>query len=249
MFRLKCVILLCGLIFSCARKNSSATQNAGEIAVSDSKKGGDILLPTQMWHQTDKCVCVVFGYGYNDETFTTEMKSMLFEKFGDVSDGGYILSYVFPDDFKRGSKTFITNLEWHLEGKNLCGIIFIGAPENTHTAIARMQDKNGGSLPYPVFSFFSQDDVLGMEDSADFVLDKAQKAAIDGIVVEEEQSFVGEVPEMLEKAVQYILWSDGPFEKNQQLIDFVRMIAGDFKIQHYFDPETNLPAINHFVIE
>ena len=90
MFRLKCVILLCGLIFSCARKNSSATQNAGEIAVSDSKKGGDILLPTQMWHQTDKCDCVVFGYGYNDEAFTTEMKSMLFEKFGDVSDGGYI---------------------------------------------------------------------------------------------------------------------------------------------------------------
>ena len=246
---LKFLVLLCASIFSCVGKGTPVVQEAGLVTVSDSKHGDDISLPTQMWHQTDKCVCIVFGYGYNDDVFTTEMKSVLFEKFGDSADGGCILSYTFPDDFKRGTKTFITNLEGHLEGKNICGIIFIGAPENTHAAIARMQDKNGGSLPYPVFSFFSQDDVLGMEDSADFVLDKAQKAAIDGIVVEEEQSFVSEVPEMLEKAVRYMLWSDGPFEKNKELIDFVKMIASGFAIQHYFDPETNLPAINHFVIE
>ena len=95
---------------------------------------------------------------------------------------------------RRGEKTYITNIENELSDKNVKGIILLGAPENTHKAIARMQDSWGGALPYPVFSFFSQDDIIAMEDSADFVLDKAQKAEINGILEEEEQTYIKEIP-------------------------------------------------------
>lgn len=236
------------LFFSCGKQERAA--DGGTILIADSPNGShELELPPQMWHQTDSCIFILFGYGYNDKDFVAGMTRALFQKFGAYSEGGWIFPLVFPDDFKRGSKTYITNIESELSDKNVKGIILLGAPENTHKAIARMQDAWGGTLPYPVFSFFSQDDVIAMEDAADFVLDKAQKAEINGILEEEMQTYIEEIPEILIKSVQYQILTDSPFVKNAALFYFVKTLAQNLKIKRYSDPETNLTAINHFVIE
>lgn len=236
------------ICFSCGKQ--TLTADGGTVLITDAANGSqEIALPPQMWHQTDGCIFVLFGYGYNDEAFVSSMTHILFQKFGAYSEGGWIFPLVFPDDFKRGSKTYITNIESELSDKNVKGIILLGAPENTHKAIARMHDSWGGALPYPVFSFFSQDDVIAMEDSADFVLDKAQKAEINGILEEEMQTYIEEIPEILVKSVRCQILTDSPFAKNAALFDFVRTLTQNLKIKRYSDPETNLTAINHFIIE
>lgn len=252
---MKKIILFCLfsiLLVSCVQKKDIGTETdeISKVVLSNANLNiCDIEKPTQSWHQTDECICVLFGYGYNDADFVKKMTDMLFEQFGSYEDGGYIFPLVFPDDFKGGSKTYITNLENELSDKNVKGIILLGCPENTHKAIARLQDKWGGALPYPVFSFFPQDDVIAMEDSADFVLDKAQKIDLDGIAKnEEEQDFFEEVPTLLLKSVRYQIDSESPFAKDANLLNFVKMLDKDLTIERYADPDTNLLAINHFLI-
>lgn len=244
------LIIVSLFIESCSKKTEQIYSTSNVISISESNIApSELSEPTQTWHQTDECICVLFGYGYNEKNFVETMTKRLYQRFGDYNNGGHILALTFPDDFKKGSKTYITNLESELDEKNVKGIILLGAPENTYKAIARMQDKYDGNLPYPVFSFFSQDDVVAMEDSSDFVLDKAQKAEINGILPEEEQTYVQEIPSILIKAVKYALLSESAFEKNAKLMDFVKMITGNIHIERYNDPETNLTSINHFVIE
>lgn len=205
--------------------------------------------PTQTWHETNRKICVLYGYGYNSEEFIQETNGRLYKNFGSAENGGLIYSLVFPDDFKRGSRTYITNLTELLNGKEIQGIVLLGAPEGTHVAIARMQDSWGGNLPYPVFTLFPQDDVLGIEDSSDFVLDKAQKAEINGILAEEEQTYVQEIPEILENCVKIISYSDSSFEKNAGLFEIVKNICGKLNVTRYSDTDTGLISINHFVLE
>lgn len=210
----------------------------------------DLKLETQTWHNSPECICVLYGYGYNEETFVSKMNETLYSKYGAYDDGGEIFSVVFPDDFKRGSKYYVSTLYDYLSDKNLLGLVILGAPEGTCTVLGRLQDNFNGKLPYPVFSLFSQDDVLGMEYSSDFVLDKAQKAEINGMVKNEEtEDFVQEVPEILMASVACIKNSDAPFEKNSKLFEVVKKITGKLKTGRYYDPETNLPSINHFVLE
>lgn len=240
--------LFCG----CSEKASEISDADTLVNLYEADEDGlDLALETQLWHDSPECICVLYGYGYNDEEFVSKMNEMLYKKYGSAEDGGFIFSVVFPDDFKRGSKYYITSLYDYLSDKNIKGIVILGAPEGTCTAIGRLQDSFDGVLPYPVFSLFSQDDVLGMEYSADFVLDKAQKAEINGIIrnEEEEAAFVKDVPEILLASVLCLRNSDGPYEKNSKLFDVVKKITGKAKTGRYYDPETNLPSINHFVLE
>ena len=244
------LILLFSLLFFSCQKEISPVEYDGEIILEDADSLSLLLeKPTQTWHTTNKKICILYGYGYNDADFVQQMNEKLSEVFGLSEDGGMILSYVFPDDFKRGSRVYITSLQDLLSDTDLQGIILLGAPEGTHVAIARMQDSWGGSLPFPVFALFPQDDVLGIEDSADFVLDKAQKAQINGIITEEEQSYVGQIPSILINCASYISWTDSPFEKNAKLYEIVKKTCKDLKIERYSDPDTGLISINHFVLE
>ena len=203
----------------------------------------------QLWHATNKKICVLYGYDYNSPEFIKETNKMLFEKYGSAEDDGLILPVVFPDDLKKGTKVYITNLTYLLEDVELQGIILLGAPEGTHYAIARLQDSWGGTLPYPVFSLFPQDDILGIEDSSDFVLDKAQKADINGLINEEEQSEIKEIPLIIDNCVRFISYSDSAFEKNSKLYEVVKKVCKDLKVERYSDPDTGLISINHFVLE
>ena len=236
--------LLCAEFYSCTKKYPHTAENTCY------SERADVESAVQLWHPSTERICILFGYGYNDADFTAKMTAELEARYGSSADGGLILPLVFPDDFKKGGRTYASELVSMLDGENICGIILLGAPDGTHKAVARLQDSFGGTLPYPVFSFFSQDDVLAMEDSSDILIDKAQKAKIDGMVDnEDELTFVEEVPQILRTAVRIITLSDSPFEKNAALLETAKLLACGTKLERYVDSDTGLVSVNHFVLE
>ena len=210
----------------------------------------ELELPTQTWHKSNKNIVVFFGYGYNDTEFVEKTKNQLFQKYGNENEDGNLIALVFPDDFKHGSRTYTTNLANILDDKDVSGLVILGAPEGTYRAITRIQDEYDGKLPFPVISLFSQDDILGTEYTSDIVLDKKQKAQLNGILeAESEQEFSEEASSIIEKAVFLAEIADAPFEKDAKLFNIAKMIAGDTKISRYVDSETGLIPINHFVLD
>ena len=196
-----------------------------------------------------KHVFVLLGYGYNDEAFVEKTKTDLDEKFGLLTEesDGLVKLAVFPNDFMRGSTARISMLYAMLEEESLAGIVILGAPEATHASLTRLQDKNNGSLPYPVFSLFPQDDMLGSEATADFVLDYAQKAEL--LASEEvEHTPDFDADTLLENSIQTMLNPREPIPAVENLQPFVQKIVGvDRSISRYIDTESGLQAQNHFI--
>ena len=250
---LVCIFILTASIFisSCSKKTETAFSTSSLVTLYDAEEDSkELSLPSQLWHKSNDCIAVVFGYGYNDSDFVTETKERLFARYGNYNENGRLLPLVFPEDFKRGSRTYITDLAHILEDKEVSALVILGAPEGTYAAIARLQDSYDGTLPFPVISLFSQDDVLGMEYSADFILDKRQKAQLNGIIeAQSDQEFVEEIPELLDRSVYLADISEEPFKKDEKLFDIVKMITGKAKISRYSDTETGLISINHFLLD
>jgi hypothetical protein len=242
----------CCMFLSCAGKNTaSGDENSHSVLTvkSAGEDSADLKIPTQTWHVSNDRICILFGYGYNDEAFVKSMTKELYKKYGAAENGGLILPLVFPSDFKHGTKSIAAELPLYLDGSEVRGLILFGAPENTNFGVAHLLDSYDGQPVFPVFSFFPQDDVLGMEGTADFVLDKAQEADIDGVVENEsEQSFVKEVPDIIRKSVEYILALDAPLAKDKNLYVHLKNITGSIKINRYVDPESGLQSVNHFVM-
>lgn len=235
---------------SCGKNNNITISGSNLVSVTDTEESAEIFKPTQLWHKSNSHVVVLFGYGYNDENFVEATKSKLEEKYGSSENDGRLISLVFPEDFKHGSRTYITDLANILSNKEVSALVILGAPEGTYKAIARMQDSYDGTLPFPVISLFSQDEVLGMEYSSDFILDKTQKAQLDGTMENEsDQAFVKDVPALLERALYLADISESPFAKDAKLIEIVKMVTGKLMVSRYSDPETGLISINHFVLE
>ncbi|MGI5092678.1 hypothetical protein [Treponema socranskii] len=245
-------IALCCLLLSCSGQTKSASEITEERALPVSAAGKDaesLKLSTQLWHFSDEAVCILFGYGYNDAAFVASMTEALSAKYGVASDGGLVLPIVFPDDFKKGSRSVAAELPLLVGEKKLRGLILLGAPENTHFGVAHLQDRYDGVFPFPVFSFFSQDDVSGTEGTADIVLDKVQEAGIDGIIKNEsEQTFVKEVPDFVRRSVEFMLAVDGRLAKNSDLLTYLKKIVGNAKLRRYVDPESGLQSVNHFIL-
>jgi hypothetical protein len=243
---------MCFLFLSCRKRNSAAGASGVSVVVTvkpAEQDAEDLKLPVQTWHVSDDCICILFGYGYNDPNFVRGMTDELYKKYGAAENGGLILPLVFPDSFKHGTKSIAAELPLFMADKNVRGVILLGAPENTNYGIAHLQDNYDDIPSFPVFSFFSQDDVSGMEATADFVLDKAQEADIDGAVKDEsEQLFVKDAPDMIRKSVKYIMALDAPLPKDKDLLTHLKNIAGKVSISRYVDPDTGLLSVNHFVM-
>ncbi|MCK9169865.1 MAG: hypothetical protein M0P01_05570 [Treponema sp.] len=243
---------VCSLFLSCGRQKTEI--HSSDVPVSLSVKPADqdaaeLKLQTQTWHVSDDCICILFGYGYNDADFVQNMTAELYKKYGAAENGGLILPLVFPDSFKHGTKSIAAELPLYMNDKNVRGVILLGAPENTNYGIAHLQDSYNGIPSFPVFSFFSQDDVLGMEGTADFILDKAQEADIDGAVKDESQQlYIKEVPDMIRRSIKYMLALDAPLPKNKDLYTHLKSIVGKVTVSHYVDPESGLQSVNHFVM-
>lgn len=139
-----------------------------------------------------------------------------------------------------------------LEDVKIAGIITLGAPEYTNNTLAVFRENMEDGNEFPIYTLFPQDDILAIEATSDFVLDKAveQSDNVQEIKEESEQVIVDEIEDIIDNAIDYMLLFEKPLKSNSELRIHVNNIAGaNYKIKRYVDPETGLSSINHFIIE
>lgn len=249
-------IISLSLIFFIAGCKNNTVQfsdiNSIELTPSEGNLS-DLNNNSQKWHITNKRICVVFGYDFNKPEITNELLSLLQDNFGLDSDGGLIYPLIYPNDFRHGTRGYATDLlnELQAEDKDFMGVVILGAPDNTHSALARNQDKWNREVPYPVIALFPQDEVLGIESTCDIVLDKSQTANMAGEITQEEieGQLIAEAPEVLINTIKYIQNLSYSLPIDSKLQSHVLQMVKSNNIHHYTDPETGLQSINHFVLK
>lgn len=227
-------------------------QNIAQLKISDSSEVNPFGNSENCWQYTNKKIYILFGYDFNDQELVNSCTSLLEKKYGLTADGGLIQTITYPDSFKHNGKNYISDLTSMLTEADgdLLGVIILGAPDNTHIALGRLQDYWSMKVPYPVFSLFPQDESLGMESTCDLVLDKQQTADVTGSIVSEEavSQKINDFPEILFSCIDYMMILNGPLKKDGSVQAHVAQMLHGKKLQYYTDPETGLHAINHFVL-
>lgn len=253
ILRLFTVCIITSLLFcSCSKKKKVVEQDEVlQLEIHSSDKNRVVQEP-QTWHVTNKRVCVLFGYGFNNTETYTEILNSLSEKFGLAENGGLIYPLVYPESFKHGVKGYVNDFALELEDSELelVGVIILGAPDRTHVSLARFQDFWKEIVPCTIVALYPQDDVLGIEATCDIVVDKAQVADMTGTIVEEagDSVDVSEVIQVLCSTVNYIQHIESSLPKDSNLQKHVQQMLKDKKLHRYFDPETGLQSVNHFVL-
>ncbi len=248
------IIIISVFLLAGCKKAKAPVVEADSIQLNVQPSNNEEILgtETQTWHVTNKRVCVIFGYDFNSEEAVEKFTELLGARYGLESEGGLIYTIVYPESFKHGAKGYASELASMLTGtdKDLAGIIILGAPENTHTAFAKLQDFWEMGVPFPIYALFPQDDVLGLEATCDFVLDKEQMTDLTGDVAPEEtvSQIILEAPEVLTDCIDYMLEMEGPFVKDSSLPKHITQMLKNKKIHHYVDPESGIQSINHFVL-
>lgn len=252
LFSILAVLLLIQ-VSGCSKRNKQTNiqENTSIFEISDSDT--DLNDPeNQLWHATNRKIYVIFGYNYNIPSFIEETTTLLSKNYGLSEDGGIIIPVVFPDGFRHKDKAVSTDLFNILDTPSVetAGIVILGAPENTHKALVKLQDQWQGEIPFPVISLFPQDDTLGIEDTSTIVIDKLQKAEMDSsMITESEQQTVSDGAELVSSVVNYILKMDNAPSKDEYLGLHAKQMLPGRSVRRYSDSETGLYSINHFVIE
>ena len=210
------------------------------------------ISPETKSYLAGKNIIVILGYGYNDDASIFRLTKSLNENFGVETEekAGLVSIFVYPSDFMVAGKERISSLVDRLEDKTPAGMVILGAPDGLHIALSKLQDKAEiGTLDYPVFTLFSQDDVLGSESTSDFVLDYAHKTnTIDGEVTDFIPDF--DADEILTNAISEMIELRGPLKADGNLLPFVQRLLGKRRsVIRYVDGETGLQSINHFIFE
>lgn len=246
------VIFAVSLAFTgCKKKQKTSDSNSVDLTLNMAEEPKLQQTP-QKWHVTNKRVCVLFGYDFNKPEIKENLLAILKDNFGLDEDGGLIYPLTYPDDFKHGIRGYASDFTAILQDEelDLAGIVLLGAPENTHTALARNQDKWNQEVPYPVVALFPQDDVLGIESTCDIVVDKGQTAGLTGEIAPEESD--GQIhpnaPEIIVETIKYIQILDGAPSRTKELQKHMAQMLEGFQFHHYTDPESGLQSINHFVL-
>ena len=249
------IAIFCAMFFSCQKKSAQNETPLVPLDFISEKNLASDSIPA--WHHSLKKICVVFGYGYNEKNYVQGIVESLAKKYGlddGTPDSGLIFPLVFPDDFP-GEK--IARLPALIDERELAGLIIVGAPENTSYAIAHLEDEwdsRENMIPYPVYAFFPQDDIAGIEATSNFVLDHALEGggSMDDESNKEEvsQTQVSDLDALLDRAVEYILLTECPLPPDENLISHVSRIVGkNHKVSRYVDAQSGLQSINHFVVE
>lgn len=237
------------VIFSgCSNKKQEITADSISLEIKTSQE--ELKDYTQTWHATNKKVAVILGYGVNSDEVSEAIIAALSEKYGLDKDSGLIMSMVYPKDFRHGVKGYSSDLASILNSDetDFAGVVIVGAPENTHKALAQNQDNWTMRLPYPVISIYPQDDVLGMESCCDLVFDKAGQDEENSTTEESTATFTAEeIIPLLEQAIDYVGALSGPVESDQ--LEHAKNMFPNHSIRRYADPESGLLAINHFVLK
>ena len=136
-----------------------------------------------------------------------------------------------------------------LNSRNIRAVVILGAPEGTNYVFAKLQDEYDGRIPYPVFSLFPQDDILGQESTCDFVLEYEHKVEEESMEEQILQQIDSDASEIIMRAISFAVNCEEPLAPDSSLIGSVQKIVGSRKVIRYTDSETLIPASNHFVIE
>ena len=246
------LFILSSVFFSaCHKEKEEVLDNSANNIELTHGNPEDLIKNPQRWHVTNKRLFVLFGYDFNTPQVYEPILELLKERYGLDSDGGLILPFVYPSDFKHGARAYSSDFFNVLsdDSFDFCGVLMIGAPENSHLAIARNQDA-WEETPYPVIALFPQDDILGLEATCDIVLDKGFTSGLKGDAVEDETTaqVFPEAPEIITETIDYMLALSGPLQKDSSIQNHLLQMYKNKKIHHYTDPETGLQAINHFVL-
>ncbi len=206
---------------------------------------------TQFWHVTNRRLFVLLGYDFNTGAAAEETVRILTERYGAAEDGGLVEAVKYPDDFRHVGKSFVSSLTAMLSdsSKDYAGVLILGAPENTHTALARLQDEWNQEIPFPVAALFPQDDILGLESACDFVLDKGIADSAEANLNEETQNDISGAAEIITAAADYMLEAGDLLSADLSLRTHIRQMLGARKFHSYTDPESGLQSVNHFVID
>ncbi len=245
-----CLVLSVSVfLFASCRKEKSYelpvnSDNTIQIEVHDSPEPGTSTLEPR-WYKEDGVVCVVFAYGFNSKSFYDTTVKRLAKEYGLDSDGGIIHPMLYPDDFKGK----ISNLRSAVNELNLRGLLIIGAPEGTHYALAALKQDWEEQVPYPVFSFFPQDNILGQEASCDFVLELERTAEEEASATEISIDMNHDVEGLIVRGIKYMTELTQPLASDTNLHQHVQNIVGSRKVLRYIDRESGIQSINHFVME
>ena len=158
------------------KKTFIPSENTIQLEVNEAPVTKD--LPTVRWTGEDGTIVVLLGYGFNTEEFISSGLAALTEKYGVTENGGVLKIIHYPEDFKHGTTTRISDLNNYLNDSNLKGILLLGAPEGIGIPLSKQHDIWENNLPYSVFSFFPQEDILAMEANADFILEAERKTEV-----------------------------------------------------------------------
>jgi hypothetical protein len=194
-----------------------------------------------------KRIAVIFGYGYNEDAFVSGALAYLKSLFACPADAKIILPLVFPGDWNA---VRISSLGDKLEGLDLAGIVTLGSPERTHSALAAFQERTGGG--YPVISLFPQDEILGTEALSDLVIDfEIEEGGIEAEKNSEKKlmELLKDTPVLLGRVIYYVSLLPAPPPKDGNLYTHAIQMAGQgWKVLPYIDAETGMHPVNHFVI-
>lgn len=216
-----------------------------QLEVREVTEGEPVKDAHDTWHSDEGVICVLFGYGFNNEDFYTDALQKLGSEYGLEENDGLICALLYPDDFKGR----ISNLRSLIEEKTLRGLIILGAPEGTHNELARIQEDWDENVPYPVFSFFPRDDMLGQESTCNFVLEYARSVEDEALSTEIHQEIDETAENIVIRAVRYMAELPGPLPPDKDLHSHVQAIAGSTTIHRYTNRETGIQSINHFIME
>lgn len=233
-----CICAAAWLLLSCERQSGNGqTDNPQALA--------DEADSAPKWIPTEKRIMLLLGYGYNTPDFITEASQTIRTYFGFAEDGGSVSILVYPDDFKRGSTARISDLKDKIEETETDGLVIFGAPENTHSAIGRIQDNFEGEHTFPVFSLFPQDDILGTQNVSDIVIEGGHHESDSSeLAVSMHRDSIGILRHALEAIIR------APERIAPSELDYLaEQITQGQRIKRFVDGETGLQAANHFIIE
>lgn len=218
---------------------AKATQSESARAGENATAGAYTEVPNGVSAPAKK-VAVFFGHGFNDKELVADTLEYLNGCYGLESENDVIFPLVYPDDFKSGTRTRISLLDDKLLELHVSGVVLLGAPEDTNSALAVLRDS--GWL-YPVYSFFPQDDVLGIEYVSDFVLENEDLS----FQLDAESVF-----RLLRNTIDAIenQTAAAKNQKDTQLKETVQSLIGKkWTVRFYTDSETGIRSANHFLIK
>ena len=239
-------------IAGCSHKNS------GELHSAKKQKNNTASVLKIDETVQNRAVVVFLGYGFNEDGQKQSIENKLKEYYGFLSAENrlHILSY--PDDVRVAGKvrlqSIVQTVKTIHESTPVCVFITLGAPQGMHTVLAALQDTD---MEIPVFSVFSQDDILGTEAGSDFVMDyrpAAEKNAsgVENLAAEDsELHYSGEPIDILIPLV-YAAFNWKSAKDSASLIPVLRtefLKRTGCHLTIYVDPETTLRSKNHYVLE